>query len=47
MLNVRDKREGVIKLLRRIFLSNSGEFFVAQPLCAVFQEFSGSEKVCG
>ncbi len=46
---VRDKREGAgIKTFRRkFFLSHSVENFVEQPFCAVFQKFSGSEKVYG
>ena len=36
-----------IKIFRRIVLSVFADYFVGQPFCAVFQKFSGSEKVYG
>ena len=38
---------GVSRFSAENFLSHSAEYFVGQPFCAVFQKFSGSEKVCG
>ncbi len=48
--SVRDKTKGVGEhqdFPPKSFLSHSAEYFVGQPFCAVFQKFSGSEKVFG
>ena len=44
--NLRDKRKGggASKSSAEDFLSNSAEYFVGQPFCAVFQNFSGAKK---
>ncbi len=46
--NVKDKRKwGASRFSAEKFLSHSAEYFVGQTFCAVFQKFSGSEKVYG
>ena len=46
MLRIKE-RGGASRFSAQSFLSDSAEFFVGQPFCAVFQKFSGSEEVYG
>ena len=46
MLGIKE-REGASTITAEKFLSHSAEYFIGQPFCAVFQIFSGSEKVYG
>ena len=46
MLRLKE-RGGASRFSAETFLSHSAEYFVGQPFCAVFQKFSGSEKVYG
>ena len=48
MLRIKERGGGgVSRFSAENFLSHSAQYFVGQPFCAVFQNFSGSEKVCG
>ncbi len=48
MLGIKQRGWGSIKIYRqKFFLSHNAEYFVGQPFCAMFQKFSGSEKVSG
>ena len=42
-----DKRGGLSRFSVEKIFSHSAEYFVGQTFCAVFQKFSGSEKVYG
>ncbi len=41
------KEGGSIKISAEKFLSQSGEYFLGQPFCAVFQKISGSKNAYG
>ena len=47
MLRIKERGGGASRFSAENFLSHSAEYFVGQPFCAVFQKFSGSEKVFG
>ncbi len=46
MLRIKE-RGGASRFSAEKFLSHSGEYFVGQPFCAVFQKISGGEELYG